>query len=129
MGKRLNAFGRGTWCTPGGKLEMYEDVYECARRETMEEAGIEVENLRMVGVTNDIMREVGSHFITLEFAADWKSGEARLAEPDTFETWEWFPWDNLPKPLFPPTQNFVDSGVDPFTATAIDTPLSVAHHS
>lgn len=119
MGKRLSAFGRETWCAPGGKLDMFEDIFDCARRETMEEAGIEIDNLNIVGITSDISKEHEAHFITFAVAADWKSGEARLMEPDKFNEWRWFAWDNLPEPLFLSTQNFVDSGRNPFTAQSL----------
>ena len=120
MGKRSGKSAPGHWCPPGGKLEMNEDVYECARRETLEEAGIEISNLRLIAVTNDIWPEMKTHFITLHFAANWKSGEVHLAEPDAFETWEWRTWDDLPKPLLIATQHFVDTGKNPFTAEVID---------
>ena len=114
LGKR-KGFGEGTWCSPGGKLEMNESPEECARRETREETGIEIENLRFIAVTNDVYREVGSHFVTISYVADWKVGEVELTEPDKFEKWDWFAWEELPEPLFFATRNFVDTGYNPFT--------------
>ena len=120
MGLRSGKAAPGYWCGPGGKLEMNEDVYDCARRETLEECGVEIDNLRLIGITNDMWPELGSHYLTLHFAADWKSGEARLTEPDQFEKWEWREWDDLPKPLLLATQHYFESGENPFTAEAID---------
>lgn len=98
---------------------MNEDPFECARRETLEETGIEIDNLRLVGVTNDMWPKLGSHYLTFHFATDWETGEARMTEPDKFERWEWFDWNALPHPLLLATQNFVAKGIDPFTAVAI----------
>jgi ADP-ribose pyrophosphatase YjhB (NUDIX family) len=32
---------RGFWCTPGGGVDMYEDLHEACRREMIEETGVE----------------------------------------------------------------------------------------
>ena len=115
MGLRKGGYQAGTWCAPGGKLEMYEDWKECAIRETREECGVEIENLRFIGITNDRDSSTGSHYITVAFVADLKSGEASLTEPDKFEKWGWFAWDALPEPLFLSTRNFIESGYNPWT--------------
>ncbi len=127
MGLRSGKAAPGYWCAPGGKLEMNEDIYDSARRETKEEAGIEIADLHLIAVTNDMWPELDSHYLTLHFACDWKSGEVELREPDKFERWEWFAWDYLPKPLLLATQNFVDAGWNPFTAIAIDISSSAVH--
>ncbi len=41
------------WGMPGGVLELYEDWETCARRELREETGLEVGDLRLVGVYTD----------------------------------------------------------------------------
>lgn len=115
MGLRKGGYRAGEWCAPGGKLELYEDLLVCAMRETREESGVEVKNIRFVGITNDLDSENGSHYLTIALRADWKSGEARLLEPDKFEKWEWFAWESLPKPLFLSTRNFVEAGYNPLT--------------
>jgi 8-oxo-dGTP diphosphatase len=58
LGKRIAKHGSGTWCFPGGHLDFMESFEECARRETREEAGIEIENIRVGLVTNDFYTEV-----------------------------------------------------------------------
>jgi len=42
MGMRKNKHGDGTWCFPGGHLEMHETPERCAIRETFEETGIQL---------------------------------------------------------------------------------------
>ncbi len=112
--KRKGAHGEGTWCFPGGHLEFNESLEECARRETMEEAGIEIENVRFSTITNDIHRNEGVHYITIYMIADHKSGEPRIMEPEKCEGWEWFEWNEFPEPLFLPLKNLLMQGYDPF---------------
>ncbi len=115
LGKRKGGHGAGEWCAPGGKMDLLESPEECAVRETREETGIEIENVRFIGITNDIWTDVGTHFLTVHFAADIKSGKVELTEPDKFEMWEWFSWDSLPEPLFLSTRNFIKNGYNPLT--------------
>lgn len=46
LGKRKGAHGAGEYAFPGGQLEHPESFEDCARRETREESGIEITNLR-----------------------------------------------------------------------------------
>ena len=94
---------------------MNETWEDCVRRETREEAGIEIQNIRFVTVTNDVWTIKKTHYITLDFVADWKSGEPSIVAPDEIELWEWFAWDALPEPLFFPTKQFVNTGYNPLT--------------
>ena len=65
MGKRKNSHGEGTWNFPGGHLEYEESWEECARRETREEAGIEIKNIIFATATNDIFENEQKHYITI----------------------------------------------------------------
>lgn len=110
MGKRKGPHGKDTWCFPGGHLEYGESFEECAIRETMEEAGIRIKNIRFVTATNDIHKDEGKHYITIFMRADRDSGEAETMEPDKCRGWEWFSPDGLPEPLFLPVKNLTISG-------------------
>ncbi len=115
MHKRKNAHGDGTWSLPGGHLEWNETVEECAKREVLEESGIEIKNLRHAGFTSgDFFPKEGKHYVTLYIVADYDSGEVRDMEPDKSEKWSWFEWGSIPKPLFLPMENFLKSGYNPF---------------
>ena len=115
LGKRKGAHGPGTWCFPGGHLELNEEVEDCAQRETQEETGITVKNVRRAtAFTNDIHKSEGRHYITLFVISDYASGEAQVKEPEKCERWEWFSWDKLPEPLFLPIQNLMKQGFSPF---------------
>lgn len=97
LGKRKGELAPGKYAATGGHLEYLESPRECARRETREEAGIEIENVRFLSVINIILD--GIHYVHIGFAADWKSGEPQLLEPDKCEGWEWYTLDALPSPL------------------------------
>lgn len=114
LGKRKSAHGEGSWAFPGGHLEFGESWEDCARRETIEEIGVDINNIRLGSVTNDIFTIENKHYITIFLLADIASGEIKNLEPNKCERWEWFSWDNLPQPLFVPLQNLRKAGFDPF---------------
>lgn len=100
------------WCPPGGHVEMFETIEQCAIRETREEASIEIENVRLMRFIEDSTRTDGTHYVTFHFVADWKSGEPMPQRGET-EEWYWFEWSGLPSPLFKPAQDLFDSGINP----------------
>ncbi len=102
LGKRKGSHGAGSWSFPGGKLEYGETLLQNLHREVIEETGIEIENIRFNALADEL-EHMPKHFVNLTFVADWKSGEARVCEPDKCEKWNWFTLDNLPSPLFPKT--------------------------
>lgn len=114
LGKRKNSHGSGAWCATGGHLEFGESFEEGAKRETLEEAGIKIKNVRVGGLTNDIFEKENKHYITIALVADYDSGEAEMLEPDKWESWGWFPWGSLPEPLFLPLQNLLKQKFNPF---------------
>ena len=113
MGWRKAKHGSGTWCPPGGHLEFGESLEDCARRETLEETGISIRNVRFAGVTNDIWEDEGKHYITITMLADWESGEPKAMEPDKADDWKWFSWDDVPDKIFLTMQNMLKQGFRP----------------
>ena len=112
--KRKNAHGDGTWSLPGGHLEFNEELEECAKRETFEESGISIKNVRFSAITNDIMASENKHYITIFMIAEHESGHPIIKEPEKCDGWVWLSWDNLPKPLFLPIENLLKQGYNPF---------------
>lgn len=113
LGKRKNAHGENTWCYPGGHLEYGESWEECCRREVLEEAGIEIKNIRFGIATNDIFENEQKHYITICMVSDYVSGEVKIMEPEKCEEWGWFDWNALPQPLFLPIINQLKEGFNP----------------
>jgi|SRR3989344_6500705 len=114
MGKRKGSHGEGSWALPGGHLEFGESIEACILREIAEEVGIQIKNIRRGIFTNDIFSKENKHYVTLFMTADYASGEAQILEPEKCEKWDWFEWDNLPKPLFLPIENLLKEKFDPF---------------
>jgi len=101
--KRKGAHGEGSWCPPGGHLEGRETFEQCAKREAREELDISLQDIELIGVTNDISKD--KHYVTVEMKAKIKSGQPRIAEPDKCSEFGWFELDKLPSPLFLPERN------------------------
>lgn len=97
--RRKAGHGDGEYETPGGHLEFGESIVGCAKRETREEAGIEIKNIRFLYFAN-LTDYPGKHYAHIEIVADWKSGTPKTIEPDSGGDWAWYPLDNLPKPTF-----------------------------
>lgn len=112
LGERRGSHGAGTWAPPGGHLEFGESVESCARRETLEETGLELERIRQAPYTNDHFVAEGKHYVTLFVAAE-ASGEPALLEPGKCAGWRWFPWSELPEPLFLPLDSLRRLGYVP----------------
>lgn len=98
--------GEGTWTLPGGKLHFQEGLKEAGVREVLEETGVKVKNLEeVISVSND--RVPDAHFVTIGFLCIEFKGEPKVMEPDEITKWEWFDLNNLPSPLFPPSEKII----------------------
>ncbi len=99
--------GEGTWTMPGGKLEFGESFEIGAVREVLEETGVEIDikDLEVISLTNDILPDV--HFVTVGLICKNYNGEAKVMEPDEITQWEWFSIDQLPSPLFKPSEKIL----------------------
>lgn len=106
LGKRIKEDPRGVYCGPGGHLEQGESISECVRRETLEEAGIEIENIRFLSLTNSL-DWMPKHYVNMGFLADWKSGDLQNKEPHVFESWDWYSIEELPKPLLSVVEDYL----------------------
>ena len=116
VGKRKNAHGEGSWCFPGGHLEFGESWEECARREVLEETGLELGEVRYATATNDVFTEEKKHYVTIFMAGEYLNGEAEVLEPEKGEGWEWCSWHQIPEPRFLALQHLSDSGWTPESA-------------
>jgi len=97
--KRKGSHGAGEYSFPGGHLEYMESFEDCAKRETREECGIDITNIRFLYVTN-VKKYFPKHYVHIGMVADWESGVPTTMEPDKAEEWKWYSIDALPAPLF-----------------------------
>ncbi len=102
ISKRVSSHGAGTWSIPGGKLEHGESWEACAARETKEETGVKLKNIRFLAATNDIFISDNKHFVSIWMQADWAANEPQILEPEKHADLRWASLDDLPKPLFEP---------------------------
>ena len=88
----------GEWGLPGGAQELNETVFEGARREVMEETGVEIEIIGLIDVIDTIRRDadgrVELHYTLVDYAALWRSGEARAGD-DAMDV-KWMPVAEVP---------------------------------
>jgi len=110
--KRKSPLGEGTRAFTGGKLEYHEDIIEAAKRETLEEAGISIQNCKVIGITND--KHPDSHRITIFVLCDYDTGEVKIMEPEKCEKRERFDRENFPTPLFLGIENLRKTHFHPF---------------
>ena len=108
LGKRKGSHGTGEYAFTGGHLEYGESFRECAQRETQEEAGISIFDLKFQCVANFNHHE-NRQDVLIGMTAHWQSGEPKNMEPEKCEGWNWYSLDDLPSPLFYPTGIIIDS--------------------
>jgi len=102
LGLRKGHRSPGYYGLPGGYLEKNENFEDCAKREVLEETGLEDLSLRpiyFIGGSNDNI-----HYADIIFYANYKDGEPIVKEIDRAEKWEWFNIFDLPSPLYGPTE-------------------------
>lgn len=84
----------GTWTFPSGFMELNETAEEAAVRETREETGLEVADLRLLNVYS----RSAAGIVAVVYVADVERGEPALG-PETMEIAEFspqdVPWDEL----------------------------------
>ena len=92
----------GKWGFPGGRLELGETVFACARRELREETGIDADPVETLTALDMIRRDeagrVHVHYALVCVLLDWRAGEGEpiedalavgwftLAEAETLDT-------------------------------------------
>lgn len=99
LGKRKSSHGEGEYAFPGGHLEYMESFEKCAKRETLEECGIQIKNIQFQFLAN-VTKYAPKHYVHIGLTADWASDEPQVLEPNKSESWRWYEIGNLPEPIF-----------------------------
>ncbi|MBX2990459.1 MAG: NUDIX hydrolase [Bacteroidetes bacterium] len=61
---------KGCYALPGGFVDVNETVEEACKREMLEETGLVVHSLKMIGVYSDPQRDENRHTIAVAFLAE-----------------------------------------------------------
>ena len=108
----------GSWGPPGGAVELGEEVEAAARRETLEETGLEIGGMELFGVFSGPQLyyrypngdEV--YNITIIYQTrDWQ-GELRLNDEHTGSGW--FTLEEIPDNISPPIQPVMERFVEKY---------------
>lgn len=97
-----------TWALPGGHLELFESIEDCARREVFEETNLRIRNLALLGFSNDVDLEHKEHYIFFWVRADSDGGTLMIKEKESFQDISWFNDGSLPTNLFLPIKKYFE---------------------
>ncbi|KAL3831103.1 hypothetical protein ACJIZ3_019905 [Penstemon smallii] len=117
LGRRRTAVGHGTFALPGGHLEFGESFEDCAAREVKEETGLDITGIEIMTVTNNVLSEpklVQLIAILMRASLVDPNQIPVNLEPEKCNGWDWYDWNDLPKPLFGPLETAFRNGLNPF---------------
>lgn len=88
---------QGEWSLPGGKQKLGETLKEAARREVLEETGLEMKNIKLIDVVDSINHDAENsilyHYSLVDWMAEYSSGELRPG--GDADDARWFEMDRL----------------------------------
>jgi 8-oxo-dGTP diphosphatase len=99
----------GYYAAPGGHLEHGETFADCARREILEETGLNVTSVRLLTIGNYLFGD--RHYVDIDVVVEVGPGEPSILEPDKCAGWNWYAADKLPAPLFVVTARMIETYV------------------
>lgn len=86
------------WAFPGGFMRIDETVEECALRELVEETGLELSQMKQLGVFSDVNRDPRERVVSVAFYALAKSADVKGGD-DAAQA-QWFALDEVPHLAF-----------------------------
>ena len=90
LARRGKAPRIGSWSLPGGAQHLGERAEAAARRELLEETGLEVGPLTLAAVVDAITTDdqgVRYHYTIIDYCARWSAGEARPGDDVAAVAW------------------------------------------
>lgn len=97
----------GYWSIPGGRVDFLEQIEKTIKREIREELGVDSEIVSLLGITDHIIPEKKTHWVSPCYLMRITKGVPRNVEPDKHVQIKWFPLDGLPENLAIPAKNAV----------------------
>jgi 8-oxo-dGTP diphosphatase len=105
LGKRKATHGAGAWALIGGWMRHGETFLDTAKREAMEEAGLEIHRARVVSSVTTIFPDDDIQSVTIFIVSDYGdwSGTPENREPHKLDgDWKWVNPHLPPEPRFKP---------------------------
>jgi 8-oxo-dGTP diphosphatase len=100
---------KNRWALPGGFLDIDEEIEAGARRELLEETGLEVGPLVELGTYGTIGRDPRGRVVSVVFLAVDARGELSATAGDDAAKAEWFSLRRLPKLAFDHNEVLADA--------------------
>ena len=98
--RRKNPPYQGNWAIPGGFVEMDETVDTAAVREIKEEAGVDVENLKLLGIYSNPKRDPRGRTISGAYYIIVKKTDVSLKSGSDAAEAKWHKLNNPPELAF-----------------------------
>lgn len=97
------------YAVPGGHWESGETLIDAVQRETFEEAGIKVHDIRLISVYEFFNPEKNKSYVTIGFEGILAEGTPKVMEADKKANWGWYsPSQALEFPLFIPDKALIE---------------------
>lgn len=106
LGKRKNVAGANHYYLPGGHIKIGEKIEESLKREIEEEIGLNIEVGKFLWIEENFQ---GPHHITFYYQGILTKPhqKPKNLEPKKCYGWDFYPIDNLPKPLWQTLEKFL----------------------
>lgn len=75
------------WMAPGGHREFNEGLFECAKREVLEETGLKIKNIQIKAVGNAYVEDIKQEFYFHMLIADYAEGSLKTNDDDGKFVW------------------------------------------
>ena len=97
----------GTWTFPAGKVKYGETIFDAAIRKVKQEANLEIENPKIVSISDDI--NSFAHFVTFGLMVKDYEGNISLGNSEEHVDYDFFDINELPENLCMPSRNIVNN--------------------
>ncbi len=120
--KRLKDPEAGCWSIAGGAVDFGETIEDAIKRELKEELAVDIEISTLLGVTNHILPEAETHWVSPVFLVEIVSGTPKIMEADKHSDLRWFKISRLPDNITLTTSSAVNFLSQYFIRTASQEP-------